>query len=340
MQRLKTYVILLICLAGVSVTHAQQKPQYTQYMLNNLLINPAVSGIENYIDIKAGYRSQWTGLEGAPVTSLLSFSAPLGHAFVGGDAAGMIPGADNPYSPEYRESYQAAGPHHGIGFNLVSDHIGYMQTNNFDASYAYHLGVSTNLNLALGVSAGMNNLALDVSKITLQNPDDNLVRNLTNNPWKPDLGIGVWAYSADYYLGVSALQLLPQQLSLATTNAAKPQNKIYPNVFFTAGYKFYLSEDVAFVPSALVKELAPLPMSFDLNAKMAFGNRFWVGGSYRYQDSAAGLVGLNISSLINVSYSYDYTTSALHSLNVNTHEIMIALMLNNRGKVICPRRTF
>ena len=104
---------------------AQQRPQYTQYVFNNYLLNPALSGIENYTDVKAGYRSQWTGLEGAPVTSYLTLSAPIGSDFVQGDATAMPAyGGENPYSRMFTQNYQAAEPHHGIGLMVVSDAAG------------------------------------------------------------------------------------------------------------------------------------------------------------------------------------------------------------------------
>src|ERR1700749_582462 len=100
---------------------AQQRPQYTQYVFNNILLNPAVSGIENYTDVKAGYRSQWTGLTGAPVTSYITFSAPIGDAFTQGSPQAFPGGGKNPSSSLYTKNYMAAEPHHGIGFTIVSD---------------------------------------------------------------------------------------------------------------------------------------------------------------------------------------------------------------------------
>src|SRR5581483_7837677 len=109
--------VLLVVFISVLTIHfaiAQQKPQYTQYVLNNMLINPAVTGIENYIDVKTGYRSQWTGLQGAPVTSYITASFPFGNDFVGGDAAALSGGNEaNPYSRLYTQTYEASPPHHG-----------------------------------------------------------------------------------------------------------------------------------------------------------------------------------------------------------------------------------
>src|SRR5579862_241209 len=104
---MKRTLLVFISLLTLQFAIAQQKPQYTQYVFNNLLINPAVTGMENYFDIKTGYRSQWTGLQGAPVTSYITGSVPFGTDFVGGDAAAFSGGnQDNPYGRLYSQMYQ------------------------------------------------------------------------------------------------------------------------------------------------------------------------------------------------------------------------------------------
>ncbi|MGZ3766376.1 MAG: PorP/SprF family type IX secretion system membrane protein [Mucilaginibacter sp.] len=331
---------LFIVITTLSVADAQQKPQYTQYVLNNILLNPAVTGIENYVDLKAGYRSQWTGLQGAPVTSYLTISAPFGSDFVQGDAAAMSPGNQaNPYSHLYTQNYEASEPHHGIGFMIISDQAGPINTTNIDATYAYHLGISSTFNLSLGVAAGVNHISLNTSQLILENPLDPAIANGNNSQWKPDLSIGVWGYSSNYYFGVSAMQLLPQNLYLSTNNSVN-QSKTVPQYFVTGGVKLFLSDDLTLLPSTLVKLISPLPVAYDVNMKLAFRDKFWIGASYRNQDSVAGLMGFNISSLINISYSYDYTTSALRTVSNGTHEIVIGILLNNRDKVESPRHPF
>ena len=329
---------VFIFLVGCQFADAQQKPQYTQYVFNNLLINPAVTGIENYIDAKAGYRSQWTGLQGAPVTSYLTVSAPLGSDFVNGDATEMpAGGAENPYSRLYTQNYEAAAPHHGIGFMIISDQAGPIQTTNIDATYAYHLGLTSTLNLAVGVAAGFNHISLNTSLITLENPLDPAISNGDNSQWKPDLTVGAWAYSSNYYFGISAQQILPQNLYFSTSNDYS-QTKTVPQYLITGGVKLFLSDDLTLMPSTLVKIIKPLPIVFDINTKLAFRDVFWIGAAYRKDDSFAGMVGFNLSNLINISYAYDHTTSALNTVSNGTHEIVLGIMLNSRYKV--PSHSF
>jgi type IX secretion system PorP/SprF family membrane protein len=319
------------------LTFAQQKPQYTQYVFNNLLLNPAVTGVENYTDVRAGYRSQWTGLQGAPVTSYLTLSAPLGDNYINGDATEMpAAGGDNPSGRLYTENYQAAAPHHGIGFTLVTDKAGPLTETDIDATYAYHIGLTSKLNLALGVAAGVARTNLNTSEVTLEDPFDPAISNGVNSQWSPDLSVGVWAYSSRYYIGASVQQVLPQTLYFSTNNAYN-QSKTVPHYFITAGYKLFLSDDLTLLPSFLIKEINPVPLTYDINAKISFRDVFWLGGSYRRNDSFGVLAGFNISSIINVGYSYDITTSALNTVSNGTHEIVIGILLNNRYNVSSPR---
>jgi type IX secretion system PorP/SprF family membrane protein len=335
--------ILLLLILFVSYIHlasAQQKPQYTQYVFNNLLLNPAVSGIENCTDVRAGYRSQWTGLQGAPVTSYLTVTAPIGDKFLQGDATAFpAAGGENPSSRLYTQNYMASEPHHGIGLMIVSDQAGPITQTNLDATYAYHIGLAARLNLALGVSAGVNHISLNTSQITLENPFDPAIANGNNSQWKPDAGAGIWLYGPNYYFGASVLQLLPQNLYFSTNNAYS-QSKTVPQYFVTSGVKLSLSDDIALLPSFLIKVINPEPITYDINAKISFKDKFWIGGSYRRDDSVGILAGVNISSFINVGYSYDITTSALNTVSNGTHEIVISLLLNNRYNETCPQHSF
>ena len=338
---MKKNLLLFVLLSFfVQTAFSQQRPQYTQYVFNNYLLNPAVTGIENYTDAKLGYRSQWTGLQGAPVTSYFSINAPLGDNFLQGDATAFpASGGENPSSRLFTQYYRAAEPHHGIGFMIVSDKAGPITQTNIDATYAYHLGLTDQLNLSVGVSAGVSHINLNTDMITLENSNDPVLNNINNSQWKPDLGVGVWAYSSRFYFGISAQQILPQNLYITTGNTAN-QSKTVPHFFATGGYKIFLSDDVTLLPSALLKFIDPAPVTFDINMKLSFRDRFWFGGSFRKDDSYAVLAGFNLSSVVNVGYSYDVTTSALRSVSNGSHEIVLGILLNNRYNLKSPQHGF
>ena len=222
---------------------------------------------------------------------------------------------------------------------IVSDQAGAISQTNIDLTYAYHLGLAPQLNLALGVSGGFNHIGLNTSLITLGTDFDPAISNGNNSQWKPEAGMGVWLYSANYYLGASVQQLLQQNLYFSTNNKIT-EGKTVPHYFFTGAVKLPLSDDMSLMPSVLFKMIQPVPVTYDVNLKLSFKDRFWIGGSYRHNDSFAGLVGFNINSLINIGYSYDATTSSLNTVSNGSHEIVIGILLNNKYKVTCPQRSF
>jgi type IX secretion system PorP/SprF family membrane protein len=334
MKRIYFVVLLMIVCSRVQ---GQQQPQYTQYIFNQLLINPAVSGIENYVDVKAGYRSQWTGLQGAPVTTYFTITAPLGHDFVQGDAL-QVPAGDNPVGPSFVSTYRAAEPHHGIGLTMFTDKAGPIRQTNIDATYAYHIGLTPDLNLSAGVSAGITNITLNTSEVTLETALDPAIYNGNNNQIKPNVNAGIWAYSATYFFGASVQQLLPQTLNFSN-NSAYNQGKTVPHYYITGGYKFFLSDDVSFMPSVMYKIIKPAQNTIDINGKLGFRDNFWIGASYRQDDAVAGMMGFTINSFLSLGYSYDYTTSNLNTVSTGTHEIVLGFHLGNNG-ASGPRRGF
>ncbi|MGV3509575.1 MAG: type IX secretion system membrane protein PorP/SprF [Sphingobacteriaceae bacterium] len=334
----KLYFFFALALLHVGA-FGQQRPQYTQYIFNNYLLNPAISGIENYIDLKAGHRTQWTGLEGAPVTNYISIHAPIGKNFMSGDANSFGGQDNNPMSRSYLQNYMAAEPHHGVGMHAVFDKAGPINRVDVSATYAYHLGLSDKLNIALGVVAGISKVNLDLSKIVLENEVDPAIVASEAERLSPDLGAGLWIYGPKFFVGLSAQQLLGQTLSF-TTDETYNQGKAVPHYFLTAGYKIFIGEDVAAIPSVMVKKVSPAPNTYDANLKFAFRDKFWLGGSYRHTDSFSAMAGFNISYLLNLSYSYDFTTSELGNVSNGTHEIIVGLLLNNRYKVTCPQRNW
>ncbi len=328
----------MLAVFAISNASAQQLPQFTQYIFNNFILNPAVAGIENYTDLKMGYRAQWSGLNGAPVTSFFSINAPIGRNFIEGDAAGFGGDDMNPSSRLYSQNYQASAPHHGIGFTMLTDKAGQITQSKFAAVYAYHLGLAPKLNLSVGVSAGLSHLTFNSADVVLSNPLDPAIANISS-PWKPDIGIGAWLYSGDFYAGLSVQQLLKQNVFNNSTGATDGSTTV-PHFYLTGGTKLYATDDITFLPSILIKQIKPVPLTYDLNLKASFRDKFWIGGSYRHNDSFAGLAGFNLSSFINVGYSYDATTTALNTVSRGTHEIVIGIMLNNRYKVTCPQHGF
>lgn len=331
---MKVYLSYVWLFTISMLSFGQAPPRSTQYIFNNYLLNPAISGVESYMDLKVGYRQQWTGLEGAPVTSYVSFHTPIGNEYIRSSGNSFGGQGENPMSRSYVNNYTSAEPHHGIGFHALSDKAGRLRQTNINATYAYHIGISEELNLAVGVSAGFSSLSIDGEKVKVTDTSDPLLSADNNNRIRPDLGVGLWLYGPRYFAGISARQLLGNRLKNQNSQST---TLLYQsaNFYGTFGYKFFLMEDMALIPSSLISYSANAPITFDANLKMAFRDVIWIGGGFRNGDSYSLLAGFNVMSLVNLSYSYDVNVSKLRNMHRNTHEIVLGILLNNRYEVSC-----
>ena len=130
------------------IVAAQQKPHYTQYILNQYIINPAITGIESYVDVKASHRRQWVGIQDAPLTTYFSVHGSLNKTSSKTSPTSFPTPGENPRGRSYWEEYEAPDPHHGAGMQKVNDVTGPLSNLTVQATYAYHLPLNTNTTLA------------------------------------------------------------------------------------------------------------------------------------------------------------------------------------------------
>ena len=341
----KTIIGLLLILVSFAA-FSQQRPHYTQYLMNQYIINPAISGIENYVDLKVSARDQWVGLAGAPKTAYFTVHAPLGKKDYRTSATSYsIPG-ENPRGKYYWENYTAADPHHGVGVSIINDRTGSYNRFTSTVSYAYHLGLSPTTNFAAGFAAGISKISIDRTKHQY-GEDGGFVDPATGSilsgelfKIRPDISAGLYLYSRDYFIGLSAQQVIPQKIQFVDDAAFATNGKLIPHVFLQAGYRFLLTEDINAIPSLMVKYINGSSKSNvqpEANLKLQYRDLFWVGGSYRYQDGYAAMLGLNVGNTFNVGYAYDFTTTNLNTVSRGTHELMIGFILGNKYSEACPR---
>ncbi len=335
--------LMAMALLFAGLAKAQQQPQYTQYIINNYILNPAISGIENYTDVKLSHRHQWVGIQDAPVTTYLTVHMPIGKKDDRQTSTSFSTPGENPRGRNFMQDYEAAKPHHGIGLKLLNDRTGPLNHFAGYLSYAYHIGISKQTSIAAGFEAGLRSISLDRNKLDFgsSNPIDPAVYNSGQiNTIKPDFGAGVWVYSPRFFAGLSAQQIIPQSVYFSANTVKQQTGKLVPHLFATAGYRFMVTDDISMTPSVMLKYVQPLPVQFDINAKFQYLDLLWVGAGYRFKDGFNAMAGLNVSSLFNVSYSYDYTTSALSTLTKGTHEIILGFLLGNRYGDWCPRNVW
>jgi type IX secretion system PorP/SprF family membrane protein len=337
----KTLVINCAYVLIVSCANAQQQPYYTQYILNNFILNPALAGIENYWDCKVSYRNQWVGLDGAPKTMYLTVHTPLGKTDYDRETPTTIPDlrAKNLGAKQFSMEYTAPPAHHGVGFTILNDKTGPLSRIAAYGSYAYHLPVGIKTTLSFGLSLGVQEVKVDFAALDFgqANPIDPLALGSGYlNKLEPDMNAGLWLSNNSFFLGLSAQQIIPVPIN-STNGTTTPDSvtlikaKLVPHTFLTAGYKIFVSNDINILPSIMLRYVQPLPIGVDLNAKIQYQDLLWLGFSYRYREGYAAMFGVSISNTINLGYSYDYTTTQLNTVSKGTHEIVFGFIWRKKN---------
>ncbi len=339
---MKRFYFCIIFFCNVLLAQAQQRPHYTQYILNNYVVNPALSGIENYVDLKLSMRKQWVGMDGAPTTFYVTAHGPIGKTDLKQTPTSFDMKGENPRGKRYWEEYTASEPHHGLGVSIMNYKTGYISRFYVTGTYAYHMAINSTTNLSAGFGLGLSGTSIDRTRIELANPIDPAIGNASGEQRRttPELNAGLWLYSGDYFAGISAQQIIPAKFVL--TDSSLNGSTTVPHLFATAGYRFFVSDDVTALPSVMVRYISTMPIYTDLNIKVQYQDRLWVGASYRFKQGFAAMTGINISQSVNLSYAYDFNTSnyLLPSMQKGSHEIVIGFLLNNTFGDMCPRNVW
>jgi len=308
LKRLFSGIALVTGLMFVSAeSFAQQDPMYTQYMENLQTLNPAYAGSKEMLSMMVAARNQWVSLPGAPDTRSISLHTPI-------KATQM-----------------------GLGFSLLRDKIGPVTQTGLYVDYSYRLYFSNQQTLALGLKGGLNFFDANLANLATNDPNDPVFAYDINRRFLPNLGVGAFFYTNQYYLGLSVPKLIENTINdngVSTQSISKEQI----HLFFMAGYVFDVNRIVKFKPSILAKYVHNAPVSLDLNGTFLFYERLWLGGMFRMGDSFGGLVQMQVTDQIKIGYSYDLPISKLGAYNNGTHEIMVSFDFNfGSGRVRSPR---
>jgi len=298
-------LVLLISILCTDLATAQQDPQYTQYMYNMNVVNPAYAGSKESLSLTALYRKQWSGLDGAPTTITFSGHSPVGEKV-------------------------------GLGLSAIKDELGPVKETNVYADFSYTLQVGESLNLALGLKAGVSFHDVGLVDLELQDPNDPFFAENINNTY-PNVGAGAFFYGDNFYVGLS----VPNFLNSVHLDANGLKIGSETNHYFaTAGYVFQVSENFKLKPSVLVKSAFDAPTSFDANLNALFYEKFEIGASYRLDDSFSGLVGFQATPNIRIGYAYDSVVSDLDAVASASHEVILTFDLFFKPKTLRSPRYF
>ncbi|HEY3406366.1 MAG TPA: type IX secretion system membrane protein PorP/SprF [Ohtaekwangia sp.] len=287
---LQAGLLLGFVLVCTSSAFSQQRVQFSQYMFNGLIINPAYAGAEEALSLTLMHRMQWTGIDGAPVTQTLS-----GHSL-------------------FRKKSM------GLGFSLVNDKIGVHKNLTAMGSYAYHLPVSNSSWLSFGLQAGIHNRKSDYASLYDGSGNDPLVSASGLTQTSFDMGTGVYFRSPRLHVGLSAPELLPEKSVVNDSLTVHWDNTTW---FLFSKYIITLNDHINLEPGLLVKYFPDTPISIDVNLNAVFYDAVSFGLSYRKDESVDFLLRAKVTPQFQFGYAYDYPTGEIPKTAGGSHELML-----------------
>jgi len=291
---------MLTCYCGF----AQQDAQYTQYMYNTTNINPAYAGTRGVMSVFALHRTQWVGMDGAPVTNAFSINTPLNNSKL------------------------------GLGLSVVNDRIGPTVENAISADLSYTIPTSETFSLSFGIKATANMFNLDVDKLNPVDANDPSLQNL-DNKFNPNFGAGVYLHSDKFYLGLSVPNFLEDTKYVDNSVSVFKERM---NFYAIGGYVFELSPSLKFKPAFLTKMVTGSPLQVDVSGNFLFFDKLTLGAAYRWDAAVSALAGFQITDGMYIGYGYDLETTKLKNYNSGSHEVFLRFELFKRySKMVTPR---
>jgi type IX secretion system PorP/SprF family membrane protein len=305
----KKYFLITLALLTFFNVKAQQDPQYTQYMYNMSIMNPAYAGSKENMTGGLLYRKQWVGIEDAPSTGTFFINSPVAKNV-------------------------------GLGISAINDKIGPVEETNLYADFSYTLSLGGEHKLAFGIKVGGTfhkiGLFSQIGDGNVPDLNDPAFSQDTSNSFF-NIGSGLFYYTNKYYVAFSVPNMIKS--SYLSYNGIHYGTEVL-HYFLTGGYVFQLNPNLKFKPSTMIKSAFNTPVSIDLSTNFLFSEKFEIGATYRKQDSFGAMVNYEVTPGMRIGYAYDHIVSDLKVTTPSSHEIMVLFDLNFPKKVSQSPRYF
>lgn len=284
---------------------AQYGFMYRQYVLNQMAFNPGYTGSREVFSLAAMVRSQWTGIEGAPITQSFSSNAPLKKNKV------------------------------AMGMYLMNETMGSIGNTNLEFNYAYRISFERS-KLSLGLKASVNSYRNRVPD-NINDPNDLTFIGSEENYIFPNFGVGAYYYGYNrFFIGLSVPYLLGYSYESSSSKykiGYSPENYGF---IFSSGILMNYGEYVKSRLSGMAQYNKLSDTDFDINLMFIFLDKFWAGGSYNTVGYRTMMMQVQVNPQIKVGFSYDISSGALEYLP-GSYEVMIQYLFDYKINALNPR---
>ncbi len=281
--------------------HAQQLPQYTQFLFNKVGYSPAASGTSlNYpFEIIFGARTQWVGINNNPKVAFLN--------------------ANYTFIPQ-----RAYKNWHNVGVYIDQDKHGVFIDNSMYLSYAFHQFIAKRTVMSVGVFAGMKQFKLNTSLLNTADPA--VSGSAKSFLAYPDIIPGIRIYNKKFFVDLSLWQLsIFSQRNYFNGKQIGSPSKLPAHYILSFGRKFMLPLENKFLVSVNLRSSYKTLPNFEINFMNYWYTRFAYGFSLRGKNFVCGIFQVRIINNLIVGFAYDLSINRYFRGATHTGEIMIGL---------------
>jgi len=284
-------IALFISFIFCENARSQSDPKLSVFTFNPLVYNPAFAGSGGGLSAIGIHSSQFVGFEGAPQSQYLSV-----HGL-----------------------WEEKGL--GVGIDIVNDSFGMMGETSFNGNFAYYLQLNHKLRVSFGMKVGVNQYRLDYSKLSIQDPDEDVLFMNDLTVIRPNLGMGFYLYSNAFYIGLSSP-------GIAVTQRYHPfevgLNPGQANYYLMGGLLLPLGNNINLLPNLLVRTINGAPHSGLVSMNVDFDKDYFIGVNFEHKSSVGLMGGTVFAQNFKWGYAFDLPTNGLGRYTKGTHTLFVS----------------
>ncbi|WP_340153685.1 PorP/SprF family type IX secretion system membrane protein [uncultured Marivirga sp.] len=311
----KIIILIVINALSIGLIKAQTNPLLGQYIQNLPAYNPSLAGVNDFLDINAGFRQQWVGFQKAPQTNYLSAYSTL------------------KFDGDKERSEFAQSLKHGVGGFVILQNQGYYRQSEVSFTYAVHVPVFKGTYFSLGLSPSFYNNQIDLSDLWVKDQSsDETYQSVMENGYSNTFlhtNFGISLYSPDYYVSYSLMEASELQLS---GNEETKNNISNGRHHIMGGYRFQINKDFDIIPNTFVRLDQARPAFYELGVRSQYQGNLWAGLSYRNDNTLVNMLGIHFKEKYKIGYAFEYKWGEVSQYNSGSHEVVLGIRLFDQNK--------
>jgi type IX secretion system PorP/SprF family membrane protein len=308
----KITIIVLLFIPGI--IQAQMSGLSGHYMMNRILINPAVAGCMGNSNVGLHARRQWLGYKRAP-SSFYAF------------------GEMRFLKKKYRirrglfiKSAQTGRltSNVGIGGYLFNDRFGLLNRTGLNMAYSYHVFLTRSYQLSLGISTTFYQFNCNTGDMILSDTYDPLLNDINKVMYIPDFNLGGQLQSRNFYIGLSVNSITEGLIKFGNSASEYNSQRFY---YLMLGSYIYVNDKIDLEPNILFRTNEDMLIRSDIGLRALFSNLIWGGLAYRTNGDLCIFTGAHLflkslDNSIDIGYAMDYPSDPVRK-HFGSHELIL-----------------